>query len=256
MCTHVTRIVTPNDFYLLGAGIQAELVASENEADGEFVDFPKDATESAKIVDVKPRRGAEETEEAAVEGGMPTADLTPRSNHRQQVMQRPELDMHVFNTNTPVLCWDTETAGLGRPAICQLAYVLVSADGSHHTYDKIWKLPEGVYMSKEATKIHGITSARAKQGAEPVTEMLEFWKVVQKVLEDGGVVLGHNIQFDCRAFNFTAEQFGITNILKNGHMLDTMKESKCHSTLTTAKGHQKPFKNDELCKNYTRTNTE
>ena len=108
-------------------------------------------------------------------------------------------------------------------------------------------MPSGVYMSSAATKLHGITRKHTEQGAEPATELLSFWKLAQQVMAEGGVVLGHNIQFDCRAFNFTCAQWGLTNTLEHGHMLDTMRESKRFSPLTNIKGHQKAFKNDEVC---------
>jgi DNA polymerase III epsilon subunit-like protein len=232
----------------------AEEVSKALEADKEYkakciarAKEARQAVASAHLVGAKPRRIVEETDEELedVQGEMSAAQLTPRSNGKQHFVQRPELDMTMFSGKT-VLCWDTETAGLGKPAICQLAYVLVSADGTHSMYDKIWKMPDGVYMSKDATKIHGITADKCKLGASPGSELIAFWNLVQQVLAEGGVVVGHNIQFDCRAFNFTSEKWGLTHTLEHGHMLDTMKESKPHSTLTTVKGYRKAFKNDEL----------
>jgi DNA polymerase III subunit epsilon len=236
----------------------AEEVSKAIEADKEYkakciarAKEARQAVASAHLVGATPRRIMEETKEEldAVQRDLDAAQLTPRGNGKQHFVQRPELDMAMF-TGKAVLCWDTETAGLGKPGICQLAYVLVSADGAHSMYDKIWKLPDGVYMSRDATKIHGITTERAKSGVDPGNEIIAFWNLVQQVLAEGGVVVGHNIQFDCRAFNFTSEKWGLTHNLEHGHMLDTMKESKRYSTLTTVKGHRKAFKNEELYKEF------
>ena len=206
----------------------------------------RQAVASAHLVGATPRKVAEETEEelAELEGSVEKTVTTTR----------PDLDMHIIGNEKPVLCWDTETAGLGKPGICQLAYVLVKTDGEVVCYDKVWKLPAGVFMSKDAQKIHGITTEKTRGGADPGAELLHFWNLAQQVLGEGGVVLGHNIQFDCRAFNFTASAWGLPNTLEHGHMLDTMRLSKQYSPLQTAKGYQKAFKNDELCKRSLPTN--
>jgi DNA polymerase III epsilon subunit-like protein len=226
--------VTPTDFFWLGFGVQAD---------------HDSLPEPPPPVPVCIEAGQATVEIDAEEGvqGEADADLhTPRGNGKQNFVQRPELEMAIFDTGKPVLCWDTETAGLGAPAICQLAYMLVTVDGTIRTYDKIMKLPEGVHMSQGAMKIHGITAAAAKQGADPANELLAFWQLAQQVLAEGGTVVGHNVSFDCRAFNYTSEKLGLTHTLEHGHMLDTMRESKTYSPLKTSRGHKKAFKNDEL----------
>jgi hypothetical protein len=223
----------------------AEEVSKAIEADKEYkakciarAKEARQAVASAHLVGATPRKVVEETEE----------ELAGLEKDEQPAAIRPNLDMATIGNEKPVLCWDTETAGLGKPGICQLAYVLVKTDGEVVCYDKVWKLPAGVFMSKDAQKIHGITTEKTRGGADPGAELLHFWNLAQQVLGEGGVVLGHNIHFDCRAFNFTASAWGLPNTLEHGHMLDTMRLSKQYSPLQTAKGYQKAFKNDELCK--------
>jgi hypothetical protein len=218
--------VTPDDFYRLGASAHYG---------------PAQAGDCV-AVDGEERAPGDTPDEGAAETSTELHEASSNS-----VCVRPSIDMSVFCTQKPVLCWDTETAGLGKPAICQLAYVLVSADGSQREYSKIWQLPADVYISKNAIEIHGITPEQCRKGCYPVAEILEFWELVNRVLSAGGVVLGHNIQFDCRAFNFTSEKWNVPKTVEHKHMLDTMKESKAYSTLTNVKGYKKPFKNAELC---------
>lgn len=257
-CAEPVRSVTPMDFYRLGAGVlgathvqvdeRAELAASSMGKDH----APSPPPTPVCVYEERPTRQVDAAPRCIAEDELFAAPApTPVSKGKQHFVTRPELDMDLFGGNKPVLCWDTETAGLGKPAICQLAYSLVSANKSLRMYDKIWKLPEGVCMSRDATKIHGITPEHAKKGVDPVNELIAFWELVNQVLAEGGVVVGHNVQFDCRAFNFTSEKWGLPNTLEHRHMLDTMKESKRYSTLTTVKGHPKAFKNDELCENDT-----
>lgn len=157
---------------------------------------------------------------------------------------RPTISPDTFVV--PTLVWDTETAGLSRPGVCQLAYVLYR-NGVCTEYSKILRLPEGVAMTSSAVEIHKITHTASASGADPVTELLAFLKLVDEVHLAGGVVTGHNVcQFDCRAINFTLKQLGLDQEISPKGMLDTMLLSKTYSPLTTAKGRQKHFKLPEL----------
>lgn len=206
------------------------------------------AVAAAHIVGATPARIMEETEEQVEELAEDLTEMkTVDQSDEGAKAGRPKLDLSQFPEGAAVLCWDTETAGLGKPAICQLAYILVDRNRDVQTYDKIWKLPSGIFMNKDAQKIHGISMEQCKAGADATDELLKFWKLAQQVIDDGGVVLGHNIAFDVRAFNFTCEQWGLPNSLEHKHMIDTMKLSKPYSPLKTSNNRQKAFKNEELC---------
>jgi len=148
----------------------------------------------------------------------------------------------------PVLVFDTETAGLSTPGICQLSYVL-SENGTLTEYDRVLKLPPTVRMSSAAVNIHKITAEASAVGSDPGPELLLFWQTVQRVLAAGGTVVGHNVSFDAKAFNFSCNKLGLTNELDARHFLCTMQSSKAHSHLLNARGHPKMFKLGEL---YTR----
>lgn len=225
-----TTSVAPNDFYRFGASGHVGVSNVMQVKDTCSVNF--------------------EGFDTANSGSNDACELSGRSEQsiKKHVLQRPEFDMYVFNSGSPVLCWDTETAGLGMPGICQLAYVMISEDGFAHMYDKVWKLPDGVYMSKGAAKIHGITADRSNQdGICPLEDLVKFYELVENVIKKGGVVVGHNVQFDCRAFNFTSKKWGLDKCVDKNLMMDTMLASKRYSRLTTVNGNQKAFKNDELC---------
>jgi DNA polymerase III epsilon subunit-like protein len=157
---------------------------------------------------------------------------------------RPELAPSDLGGN-PVLVFDTETAGLGRPGICQLAYMLVEK-GTVVEYSKVLKLPPTVRMSPDAVKIHMITAQASAAGADPGPELLAFWSLVNRVQGEGGTVVGHNVAFDANAFNFSCRALGLTNEVDARHMTCTMQRSKQHSHLTNARGHAKHFKLSEL----------
>ena len=158
--------------------------------------------------------------------------------------ERPTISPDSFSV--PTLVWDTETAGLAKPGVCQLAYVLYR-DGKITEYNKVLRLPEGVSMSTKAVEMHNITYEASASGADPATELIAFLKLVDEVQLAGGVVAGHNVcQFDCRAINFTLAKLGLDQEISPKNMLDTMLLSKVYSPLTTVHGRQKYFKLSEL----------
>lgn len=178
-----------------------------------------------------------------------------RVNQRELTL--PDLNVSVqicrANGKLPLLCWDTETAGIHQPGICQLAYVHIDNNGQVHKYDKIWRLPQGIIMSNKATEIHGITASRSRNGVPPDDEICRFIKLLNEVQRMNGAVIGHNVSFDCRALNFTSEKLGLTTRITHEKMIDTMKLTTRHSPLKTITGKRKPFKNDELCTRRHRT---
>lgn len=151
----------------------------------------------------------------------------------------------------PALIWDTETSGLRPPVILQLAYVLIDATGERASYDELLRLPAGVKIDPRAHAVHGISAADLdRDGVEAAPELEKFHELCARVRREGGVVLGHNISFDCKAFDVTARAHGVELVLDAGDMLCTMHESKRHSPLTTKRGHVKNFK---LCELYEHT---
>jgi DNA polymerase III epsilon subunit-like protein len=103
-------------------------------------------------------------------------------------------------------------------------------------------------MSAAATAVHGLTAERvATSSVSPPVALDEFVAVVRRVLDSGGTVVGHNVQFDCRAINATAKRWGTSHALSASCMLDTCRESRRFSPLVDVAGRRKAFKNAELC---------
>lgn len=146
----------------------------------------------------------------------------------------------------PVLHFDTETAGLGAPGICQLSYILMRPGDPVVEYDKILKLPAGIKMSPDAVRIHRVTASMSAAGADPVPELEAFFNLVAEVKDNGGQIVCHNATFDVRAVNFTAQNLGLKQTLQATDVMCTMRASAAHSPLRTNNGRRKPFKLSEL----------
>jgi len=156
----------------------------------------------------------------------------------------PPLD--TLELKKPVLIFDTETAGLGAPAICQLSYICMRPGDAVVEYDKILKLPDGIKMSPDAVKIHRVTASMSAAGADPVQELEAFFNLVSEIKDKGGQIVAHNATFDVRAVNFTADNVGMTQTLKATDVMCTMRCSSAHSPLRTSNGRRKPFRLCEL----------
>jgi DNA polymerase III epsilon subunit-like protein len=224
--------LAPFHFFLLGAGISGPQVSSPEQQQP-----PAAPTDEPPDTDEPPETDATTDTDAA--GASEAASSLSTD--------RPVVPPNAFERT--VLCFDTETAGFSPPAICQLAYSLYK-NGQVTHFNKILRLPVGVTINKAATEIHGITNRQvATEGWPAGPELLAFWELVQSVYADHGTVLGHNVSFDCRAFNASVQKHGITLAgapLDAADMFCTMSASSRWSTLTTKRGGRKNFKLAEL----------
>ena len=104
------------------------------------------------------------------------------------------------------LFFDRETTGLPRsrhlsaedvsgwPRIVQLAWAVYDQDGNPMDKSAHIVRPEGFIIPPEATRIHGISDARAREVGEDLAFVLGRFKVA---LEKAGIILvAHNLEFD------------------------------------------------------------
>ena len=103
------------------------------------------------------------------------------------------------------LFFDTETTGLPRnwnalvtdlnnwPRLVQLAYLFYDSNGNKISGgDHIIK-PDGFVIPAESSKIHGITTERARQEGEDLLKVLE---VFQSLINQADYLVAHNVSFD------------------------------------------------------------
>lgn len=103
------------------------------------------------------------------------------------------------------LFFDTETTGLPRtyrasikdlenwPRVVQLAWLTYSKNGKLLSENDYIIKPEGFFIPKEATKIHGITTKKALTDGNDLKPVLtQFARDIKKA----NLVVAHNIDFD------------------------------------------------------------
>ena len=121
-------------------------------------------------------------------------------------MTDTQLELFSQNLQVPVyLFFDTETTGLPRswqapvtaldnwPRLVQLAYMAFDADGAQLASVSTIIKPEGFTIPEEASRVHGITTARAlKEGKDLAAALRDFKTVLDQVT----YLVAHNISFD------------------------------------------------------------
>ena len=217
--TYTPPCVGPSDFFALGA--------------------------SGFICDITDALEFEAEERCSVPHTEPP-EPEPEQETESEPQRMPSLDLRVFG-DCPVVVFDTETTGLLNPCVLQLAFIHIEHGVVVEEYSQLWLLPHGARIDPRAQAVHGINADQVRRdGVGAALEFERFHDLCADVVTRGGRVVAHNAQFDCKALTYTAKAHGSTREWNATDCFCTMKESKSRSTLTTKRGHQKAFKNEEL----------
>ena len=133
-----------------------------------------------------------------------------------------------------ILFFDTETTGIplnykapssdtqNWPRLVQLAWILTDDEGNRiHTGNLIVK-PDGFVIPADATKVHGITTQRAKEEGVPLAEAIEQFKAN---LDVATYIVGHNIEFDKKIVGAEMIRLGMKDELEKKKSCCTMLSS-------------------------------
>lgn len=106
---------------------------------------------------------------------------------------------------TTYLFFDTETTGLPKnwkapvtdvnnwPRMVQLGYLYFDASGKKITEGNRIIKPEGFTIPKEATLLHGISTEKALEEGQPITDVLNEFDAL---IKESSYLVAHNIAFD------------------------------------------------------------
>lgn len=146
----------------------------------------------------------------------------------------------------PVLVFDTETTGISR---WDVAIQIAFSDGQKECMEYV-KLPRGVYISRTAASVHGISNDTLKRKAVDAQVALSgFFAACETVIGSKGVLVAHNVSFDRRLVEQTAAKHGVCLPAwwsEDSNFFCTMAASAPFSDLVTRGGKRKNFKNIEL----------
>lgn len=123
------------------------------------------------------------------------------------------------------MTFDTETSGLGshdRPV--ELGYIRLDNGLEILSHSALLKSVEEIHP--RAAEINGISMERlAAEGKDPKDELQRFFAVVREVLEDGGVLVAHNAEFDVKMLARLAGDVGLDCPLTKANVFCTMRRS-------------------------------
>ena len=143
------------------------------------------------------------------------------------------------------LIFDTETTGLPKnydapltdfdnwPRLVQLAWQIHDEKGGLVDVKNFIVKPENFVIPRGAEKIHGITTELAKTEGEPLEFVLQEFN---KALQDAGVIVGHNIEFDLNIMGAEFLRKKMETPLFDKTMLDTKDVSTNYCALPGGKG--------------------
>ena len=149
--------------------------------------------------------------------------------------------------------FDTETSGLScNDCTVQMALGFFNEDGRPlGFYDRFWKLPPGVTVSRGSYRIHKISMCKLEdEGYEAAPEVRKIMKIMQRMRDRGKRIVAHNAAFDCRILAQTARHHGVDGWdISKKNVFCTMGRAKPWCKLKSKKtGRPKAPSNSELYK--------
>lgn len=145
--------------------------------------------------------------------------------------------------------FDTETSGLPKnrnapasagdnwPRIVQLGWALFDANGRRIDGHSHLIKPVGFTIPAEATRIHGITTARAVAQGAPLAEVLRLFATA---VPQGKALVAHNIAFDEPSVASEFLRAGMELPLKSQRRFCTMKLSTDYCGIPGPYGNKWP----------------
>jgi len=147
------------------------------------------------------------------------------------------------------LFFDTETTGLPRnwkapitdlnnwPRMVQLAYLLYDRKGNIIKAGDYIIKPEGFEIPSDASKVHGITTARALQEGKRLEVVLNDFRIL---VEDASSLIAHNISFDEKIVGAEFLRNRMPNILENKIKICTMRKTVDFCAINGPYGYKYP----------------
>ena len=120
------------------------------------------------------------------------------------------------------LVFDTETTGLCRGRLVQIAWLLCDDDGQTVRRECFIVRPDGFAIPPDAVRIHGITTDRAIFSGIPLRAALEAFR---QAAAESGTVVAHNLAFDSGVVAAECTRCGVANPLAVMPSFCTMEAS-------------------------------
>jgi len=153
------------------------------------------------------------------------------------------------------LCFDVETTGIPKdykaticdsenwPRLVEIAWAEFDDSGKQNFIRSSIIKPDGIVISPETVRIHGITTELAEQNGRPLEEVIS--EFISDVKKSDITFIGHNISFDINIIaaelyrlGFSLEQ--INDEFINHHNICTMQSSTEFCAIPSRRGLKWP----------------
>jgi DNA polymerase III epsilon subunit-like protein len=153
---------------------------------------------------------------------------------KNKLVEYEQMSIKRTKDNRTFFFFDTETTGVplnykapssdtnNWPRLVQLAWILTDEEGNRiHTGNLIVK-PEDFIIPTDATRVHGITTQRAKEEGVPLAEVIEQFNAD---LDVANYIVGHNVDFDKKIVGAEMIRLGMKDIMDSKKSYCTMQSS-------------------------------
>ncbi|MDH6189207.1 DNA polymerase-3 subunit epsilon [Streptomyces sp. CZ24] len=116
-------------------------------------------------------------------------------------------------TSGPLCGFDLETTGVRPEADRIVTAAVVSYDGGRPARTLTWMADPGVEISPGATRVHGITTERARTEGQPAALVVaEVVAALVAAVETGAPLVVMNAPFDLTMLEREAERYGVRSL--------------------------------------------
>ena len=147
------------------------------------------------------------------------------------------------------LFFDTETTGLPKnwkapvsdlnnwPRMIQIAWILCDNKGNRVEANDFIIKPENFKISKEATKVHGISTEKALQEGESLEKVLQQFN---ELVQQSKFIVAHNISFDEKIMGAELLRTAIESNFNQKKKICTMKSATDYCKIPGRYGYKWP----------------
>jgi len=147
------------------------------------------------------------------------------------------------------LIFDTETTGLPKswnsppsvvanwPRLVQIAWETYDERGGQTAACSHIIKPDGFLIPGDATRIHGISTAKARKVGRDLRQVLEEFRLA---IRDASVVVSHNIQFDENVVLAECHRRGLPSVFHGKTLICTMKQATDFCRIPGQRGYKWP----------------
>lgn len=116
-----------------------------------------------------------------------------------------------------LVAFDTETTGINTALDRIVTACVLTITPPKSIAEKNWLIDPGIDIPEAASKIHGITTEKARaEGTDPAVALLEIVNALRHAWEAGWALVGQNVMYDLSILDMELARYGLGSIHSHG----------------------------------------